>query len=171
MASWMDVIRKVAPTLGGMLPGPLGNMARGALSTALGVDADDKSLEKKVASLTADDLLKLKQAEQTFAAQMKQMDIDVLRIGAEDSANARAMQVSTRSWVPACLALFIHLMLAGMLVALFTKAVPESNRTAFDIVLGIVGSGVAAVWSFYFGSSASSHLKDETLARVTSNGK
>lgn len=169
MKNWKGLIGVVAPTLARALGGPVGAIAGTAikvLSTALGVEPNEDALEAKLTSLSSEELLALKQADQKFALEMKRLEIDVARLDAEDRASARDMQKTTRSWVPATLAIVIHFLLAGMIVALFTHTVPEPNRTAFDILLGIVGTGTASVWGFYFGSSQSSRQKDEALGHA-----
>ena len=65
-----SIIGTVAPKLGTALGGPLGGMAGTLIQGALGVDTEDAAL--KALESDPDSLLKLKQAEQDFAARKKQ---------------------------------------------------------------------------------------------------
>jgi len=86
----------VAPTIASALPGPLGKMAKAAVTAALGLDkeANEAEIEKALAVANPEILAKVKQAELDFQAKMKQLDVDVERLLAEDRASARARHIA-----------------------------------------------------------------------------
>jgi hypothetical protein len=56
--------------------------------------------------------------------------------------------------------------LAFMAYALVYQTIPLSNRDALVYLLGIISANIGQVTSFFFGSSASSRTKDETISRI-----
>lgn len=69
----------------------------------------------------------------------------------------------------AVLAVMIHLMLIGLLVALFIRAVPPENHDAFIVVLGVVSGGCTTIWAYYYGSSSGSRAKDAAVANMAAS--
>lgn len=171
MSSFSDkakqIISTVAPLLGTALGGPLGGMAGTLLSNALGVPpGDDKALEAAVTSGNPDLLLKLKQADQDFAAKMKELDIQESQLAYQDTANARDREIKTGDWTPRILA---GLVVVGWLFVQFFllhHIVDQSMRELVARVLGTLDAALMLVLNYYFGSSASSRQKDETLATI-----
>lgn len=170
MAKWMDVVKGVAPTLASLLPGPFGPMAHKVIADALGAtDSKPQTLEAKLQTVTADDLLKIKAAESTLIETLGAQGIELEKIAAGDRADARAMQVSTRSQTPPVLAGLAVALVAAMIWTLATKKIPDPNVQAFSILLGYVGANLGSVYNYYFGSSASSRGKDEALAKAATS--
>jgi hypothetical protein len=171
MNKWLAAIEKVAPTIARATLGPIAPIALNVLGTVLGVEPKEDALEAKVATLTATDLLALKAAEDQFKKDMRALDIDLEKVDAEDRANARAREIALRDPIPRILAIGLFLLLVGMLYSLVRHEIPEGNRSAYDIIIGIVSSAVAAVVNYYFGSSAGSRAKDATVAKMSGDAK
>lgn len=167
---WRKALGRIAPTLASAIPlgGPIGAAAVNVISALFGTTPDETAIEAKVASLTAADLLALKNADAQFAKDMKALDVDVFKVDALDRADARGLLKATGSRVAPAIALALHVLLIGMVYALFQHEIPEANRSAFDILLGVVGAGTNGVWNFYFGSSHGSQAKDATVATLAS---
>ena len=49
---------------------------------------------------------------------------------------------------------------------MLNHAIPEANKSAFDILLGMLGGNLLTVMTYYFGSSRGSRAKDEILGRA-----
>ena len=64
----------------------------------------------------------------------------------------------------AVIAILVVLAFMGMLVMLFMHAIPDANKSAFDIALGLIGTLVAAIVNYWFGSSSGSAAKDKTIS-------
>lgn len=162
---WKKLVRAIAPTLGKAIGGPLGGMAAKVVTDALGVK-DESAITQALKSATPEQLKAIRDADQAFATKMTELGIELERVNADDRANARHMQEITKSWVPGAIAIFLHLLLAALLVMLSLHRVPQENKDAFMLALGMVSTGVASVWGYYFGSSSGSKAKDDVIAKA-----
>lgn len=168
---WMGLLSSVAPSIATALGGPLAGMGTKALISALGLNdgAGESEIAAAMASATPDQLLALKKADQEFAVRMKELDIDLEKINAADRSSAREMQVQTRSYVPAVLAVLVTLGFFGILGYMMGWGLPKNApNDALLIMLGALGTSWGAVVQFYFGSSMGSARKDEALASMRS---
>lgn len=169
MSGWKDVVRSVAPTIAMALGGPLAGAATAALSDKLlgKPDASQQDIQKVLeGTLSPDNLLKLKQAEQDFQAKMAEIGVDLERIAEQDRESARNRQVALKDWVPSALALALAASFFVLLFLMLTRTIPDANKDAFNILLGMLGGSLATVMTYYFGSSSGSAKKDETLAKA-----
>jgi hypothetical protein len=169
MADFTDIIKTVAPWIGTALGGPLGGMALTAAANALGLPAaTTDSLKQAISGATPDQMLALKQADNNFALQMKTLDIQsvdqLAALQVENTKDARAMQVSTRSWVPGVLACTVTVGFFGILFGMMTGKLSTDGNQALYIMLGALGAAWGAIINYFFGSSAGSARKDELAA-------
>lgn len=172
---WNQLLSVIAPTVATALGGPLAGMAVKTLSTALlGNDAgSEKEIEAAMLGATSEQLLAVKTAEQTFVVKMRELEIDVERVNAEDRTSARQMQVETRSWIPGTLAMVVTLGYFGALGVMLKWGLPKevAGNEALLLIMGGLTTAFGALINFYFGSSVSSRAKDETLHASIRNGK
>ena len=84
-----NIIGAVAPTLGTALGGPMGGMAAKMISEVLGVPNNPKAINKAMDVATPEQMLQLKQAEQAFEVQMKELEVDVFSLEVQDKQDAR----------------------------------------------------------------------------------
>jgi len=146
-----NIVGSVAPTLGTALGGPLGGMAGDVISKVLGVENNPASLEKAIAQATPEQLLEIKKAEKDFEAKMKQLDVDIYKLEAEEKKDAR--KHFSKDWTARIIGIA---MVGGFLgyIFLVTLQPPEQNSEALiNLVLGYLGGLASAVISFYFGAS------------------
>lgn len=173
--NWKNLVRTVAPVLASALGSPLAGMAVSAISTAIlgRPDGTEAEVETAMFSATPDQLLALKKANHEFALRMKELDIDLERINAEDRRSARTMQVETRSWIPAVLALLVTAGYFGVLGYMLRFGLPKEvvGNEALLLILGGLSTAWATVIAFFFGSSVSSRAKDTTIQANAANGK
>lgn len=169
-ATAKQVLATVAPLLGTAVAGPFGGLAGTLLAKALGT-TDPKAMEAAITSTDPDILLKLKQADNDFKAQMEALQISEEKLSFDDTASARAREMSVRDFTPRILAYAVVTLTVAMEGAMMIMGQP---RTIDGVVLGrILGTWDAAtmlVLSYYFGSSAGSAAKTAALDRIT-NGK
>lgn len=165
----------VAPTLANAAGGPLAGMAVSAIAGALGCKPTQQALTVAMASATPDQLLALKQADQTFAETMKKLEVDEDKLFFDDTASARAMQVATKDPTAGRLAwtivggfLFISLaQIAGVVFASDAVAkVPPQGWLLIGNVSGFLANEAKQAATFYFGSTAGSQAKDVTIAEI-----
>jgi hypothetical protein len=145
----------VAPMLASAVGGPLAGAATGAIIKALGLapDTAPEVVAEAVRNATPEQLLALKQADQTFAAQMKQLDIDAAKLAYSDTADARMREIEVRDHTPSIMAYSLTAGFFGLLSLMMFHAVPAGMETLVNIMLGALGQSFGMSVSYYFGSS------------------
>jgi hypothetical protein len=152
----MDFLKKIIPTIAHLLGGPLGGAAVEVAAKALGLsDATADKVQKALTSgnLTAEQIAALQAADMQLKTRMAELGIDAEKLAAEDRASARAMQISTRDWVPATLAMVLTICYLGIVCALLTGDMKLWSDPTLTLLLGGLTSGFTAVLGFYFGAS------------------
>lgn len=169
---WTTIVKTVAPWIGTALSGPLGGLAVDAATQALGLsEKTTEGLKQALAGATPEQMLALKQADQAFELQMQALGFSntekLAALAVENTKDARAMQVATRSLVPAVLAVIITVGFFGILVGMLAGVLKASDNQALLILLGALGAAWGAVVNYFFGSSSDSGRKTELLAQST----
>ncbi len=164
---WKRTLATVAPTIATALGGPMAGVAVNVAAKALGVESDESAVSAVVASGDPEILLKLKQAELDFEAQMKQLDVDVAKINAADRDSARNLAIKT-SIKPQIAIAIVFVIIYGLLVySLFSGT--ANLDTAFLALaanlIGILTGGFTQILNFFYGSSSGS--KDKTTLMGT----
>jgi hypothetical protein len=170
MDQLLNLVRTVAPTIATALGGPLAGMATRAISEALlgKPDGSEQELLAAVPSATPEQLLALKKAEHDFAIHMRELDIDLERISNEDRDSARNREIKTKDWTPRLLAGGITFGYFGVLFYMLTHGLPTTGGSeAMLVMLGTLGTAWGGVVAYYFGSSAGSKEKTDTINRMT----
>lgn len=165
---WKKLVGTVAPTIATALGGPLAGLAVKALGEALGTpEATTEELETRLAGATPDDLLKLKQADQAFKAQMKQLDVDVFKLEQADKGSAREMLIATRAKTPAVLSWVIVIATLGLEGYVMVEGMPAGTPdVVVGRILGTLDAALMTVIGFWLGTSWSSRAKDDTAANL-----
>ena len=161
----------IATALGGAAGGPVGvAIARAAtkvVAEALNLDTEHPDqLEEALALATPEQLAAVRRADQTFAATMREHDLDELRIAAEDRMSARQREVHTKDWMPGFVATCVMVGFFGILTAMIYVVIPDTAHDPLMIMLGALGTLVTQVGAYYFGSSAGSARKTEQVERL-----
>ena len=165
---WKGLIGSVAPTLATALGGPLAGVAVSALSqTILG---NTEGTEQDIATALAVNkdpelLLKLKQADQTFAVKMKELDIDIEKINAADRDSARQRQIKTGDNTPNILAYIIIFGFMGTAIAVLSGWGKVESVLAGTII-GYMSAKAEMVLSYFFGSSSGSKQKTALMGEA-----
>lgn len=112
---------------------------------------------------------KLAEAELAFKQAMQQMNFqseqEMEQIAAGDRADARAREVALHDWYPKILATLVVLAcLTGEFIYFRWGAPSNAAPELIGRILGTLDSAVMLVLSYYFGSSAGSRGKDDTIA-------
>jgi hypothetical protein len=149
------LIENVAPTIATALGGPVAGMAVKALSTALlgHGDGSEDDIKAALATATPDQIAAIRKVETDFKVQMKQLDIDLVKIAADDRASARYMAANTHSYTPSVLSYVTVICWAIIQYYLFTHIIDPSMRELIARVLGTLDGALMLVLSFWFGSS------------------
>lgn len=172
MADFWDgakqVLGVVAPGLATAVGGPLAGAATRAILSALGLDPESapEVAAQAVKNATPEQLLALKQADQAFAVQMRQLDISVDKMSYDDTASARAREMAVRDVTPRAMG-------SVTLLAFFaaTGAVllgyAHADTVLAGTLIGYMSAKAEQVLAYYFGSSAGSQSKDMLLYHST----
>ncbi len=165
-ATAKQVLATVAPLLGTAIGGPFGGLAGTFLAKALGTN-DPKALDAAITSTDPDILLKLQQANNDFRTQLTALDISEEKLHTDDTANARAREMAVHDWTPRIIAyLVIVLVLAGEGSMFFLGQPKSIDGVVLGRILGTLDSALILVLSYYFGSSAGSAAKTDTIAKI-----
>ena len=156
--SWLQ---QIAPTVATALGGPLAGLAVEAVSKAIGVPADQAQQMLQTGKMTADQIAQVKVAELELQKQAQELGLDFEKLATDDRASARAMQSTTKSYIPGTLAITITGGFFGILLALMYGQVAKTDEVM--IMLGSLGTAWSGVVAYYFGSSASSQQKNNLL--------
>lgn len=162
--SWKKIVAGVAPTIATALGGPLAGTATKFIAGALLGDenADEAEVEAAILDASPEDLAKLKQIDNDFKIKMKELDIDLERMGYEDRSSAREL-AKTNMWPQIVLSVVFIGGYFGILWILFDEglAVHESMRDMAGVLLGVLTAGIPMILKFWFGGSPqdSDHLE------------
>jgi hypothetical protein len=168
MEALLNLVRTVAPSIATAVGGPLAGMATRAISEALlgKPDGTEDELLSAAKSATPEQLLALKQAEQSFVVKMRELDLDLERISNEDRNSARNREIKTGDYTPKLLAAAVTFGFFGVLFWMIANGLPANGGEAMLVMLGTLGTAWGAIVSYYFGSSAGSREKTQAMNRI-----
>jgi hypothetical protein len=166
---WKKAVSLVAPVLGTAVLGPLGPMAAGVITAALGIpkDSSDDQIAEAVKNATPEQLLALKAGDNQFKKDMRALDIkeDQLHAGDRDSARKRDAALGGDKTLKA-IAVFTVVAFFVMIGFLLIKGNPVGmDKTILGMIIGYVVGLAQQVYNFLFGSSKGSHDKTMQLGR------
>ena len=161
----MDWLKMIAPTIATAIGGPFGTMAYGLIAHELNVSADEAKTTIEAGKLTADQIASVQLAEIAIKAKAQELNLDFAKLTNDDRKSARDMQSTTKSLIPAVLAIAVTLGFFGILTGLMLGYFKTSD--ALMLMLGSLGTAWTGIIAFYFGSSAGSQAKDDLLHKST----
>lgn len=161
---WKATVKAVAPMLGTAIGGPFGGIAAKAVTAVLGISttSTDEQIEVAMQNATPEQFVALKNADNDFKVQMRELGIKEDALHAQDRDSARKREIALGGdWVVQTLAVVImigFLVMCGYLLG-FGLGDGVSAGLAGTVV-GYVSAKAEQVCSYYFGSSKGS--KDKT---------
>lgn len=161
MNELIQFLAKVSPVLATAVAGPLGGVAVSAIAKQFGVADTVEAVTKAVVE------------DPDAALKLAQIDLETLKAQYANTADARAMQVAalnqsdifskrftmylTAFW-SVCAAIYIGFITFSV--------IPDTNVRFADTILGfILGTVIATMLNFWFGSSIGSKEKGEVLRK------
>jgi len=167
MSAWdrvLGVARDVAPTLAGAAAtiatggNPMAGAAVAALARRVVGAKADAPLED-----VAEQLLGNPEAIQKFRVEMRQLELEELRLRTLDVQDAR--RILDRSAGPVVVSIIVVLgyFIATLLV--MTNELPPGSENLAYLLLGNLGTGFGMVLTFWLGSSVGSKDKDQAMAK------
>ena len=161
MNELLQLLGNIAPALATAVAGPAGGLVVSAIADKLGVKD------------TVDEVAKAIAGDPEAALKLAQIDLDKLKAEYANTADARAMQVAALQQSDVFskrftmyLTMFWSLAAVVYIGFITFSAIPDKNVRFADTILGfILGTVVATLLNFWFGSSIGSKDKAEALKK------
>lgn len=153
--SALSTLAAVAPSIATAFGGPVAGLAVKAIEGVFGLDStgDKNAAMQAIAGATPDQILALKKADNDFAVQMRQLDIDLEKISAGDRDSARRREVDSHdSWTPRLLAGLIVMAYAAVQWYILGHVIEQGMREIVLRSLGTIDGALMLVLSYYFGA-------------------
>ncbi len=157
MNELLRLLGSIAPALATAVAGPLGGAAVSAIARRLGVEDTVEAVTQAV------------KADPDAALKLAQIDLEKIRADYANTADARAMQIAALQQSDVFSKRFTMYLTsfwsiaAAVYIGFITfSVIPEQNVRFADTILGfILGTVVATMLNFWFGSSIGSKEKDK----------
>lgn len=163
----LQILQTLAPTVALAIGGPFGPLASAAISAALGTPkGDDKAAEAALLTATPDQLLALTKENDSFQTQMKTLGIEEQKLVYDDVANARAREIGVKDVTPRILAYLTTFGFFSAFVGCLFVSIPEASKAVIFTMIGSLGTVWINQQSYYFGSSAGSAAKTDTINKI-----
>jgi hypothetical protein len=149
---WKGLVKTVAPVLGTALGGPLAGAATKFIADKFlgNPNASEQEIVAQLSTASPDQLLKLKELDNDFVLQMKQLDVDVYQIDADDRDSARKREMAIKDWTPAILA---YALTVGFFAITWKLLSDGSVSESDQIILTTISNLFLIALTYYFGSS------------------
>ncbi len=184
---WKTLVRTVAPGIASVFGTPLAGLGVSALLNVLLPEGAEKPanpdtfLAQALQTANPEILLKIKQADQAFALDMKKLDIDLEKFVAENReknmAGARMLKsdwLKSDKWdyepLLALVIVFAFLGAEGWVfyyASLINHSMEPNQAVLVGRMLGIVDAAFMLLLNFRYGTSKSSERKTELAAEQT----
>lgn len=167
---WKEILKKLAPTLGAALGGPLAGMAVTALGDALGTTPDAIKRAISAGQLTAEQLAAIQQAEIKLKADEAERGFRFAELEMKDRDSARSANVAggTQRLLFWMSLLILSIAFGAELRVLFWGYPKEMvDAVLVGRILGLLDSTALQVMAYWYGTSSSSRTKTELLAQST----
>ncbi len=161
----------IMPILGKAITGNIGGAVEEGMK-ALGLipthdrEANKRAFNKALATASPEQLVALKEAEIKYTSKMKQMDLDLEQVLANDRDSARKREIAIKDKTPQIVGVLLMFGFFSLLGTLMFVDIPPKNQQVLHIMLGSLGTMATAVANYYFGSSSGSKSKDDKIARM-----
>jgi len=161
MDELLNILRGVAPAVATAVAGPLGGLAVTAIANKFGVADDVKAVATAIAG------------DPEAAAKLAELDLKQFELENADRDSARHMQEVALQQDDKFAKHFIYWFAwfwsVGSMVYFFAitfGTVPASGKDFGNIILGfLLGTAVATIISFFYGSSKSSKDKSDAMSK------
>ena len=153
----LDALEEYAPTLAGMIGGPLAGTAVSAIEGVLGLQPTGNATAAltAVASANPDQILALQAENNRHEEVLSKAGIDLESIAAKDRDSARQREMAVKDWMPGILGgvtVFAFFSMATYILAVGLNFSPETSALV-GTVIGYASAKADLVLAYYFGSS------------------
>lgn len=182
---WKKALSEVAPVIGGAVSGPFGPLVAAGISAVSQVllgkpDGTEEEVAATIGKgLTPEQIAAFKKADQDFQVEIRKLDTEDKKIDAADRDSARGMQKTALQQDDRFAkrfiyyyALFVTVSTVIYIFAITFGTVPEKNQRFADTVLGfLLGTLLATIVNFFFGSSSGSGHKTSIITELLKRQK
>jgi hypothetical protein len=163
---WKTALSAIAPTIATALGGPFAGLAVEALGAALGMNgASEKDVQSMLEKgrLTGDQIVQLRNAEDSLKLRMRELDIQEDQLYASDRDSARNREAVVQDGTNRTLAYVVVGAFIAMVAATLLGYAQIDSVLAGTLV-GYLSAKCEQVLAYYFGSTKSGERKTELLA-------
>jgi CDP-diglyceride synthetase len=161
MNDLLNILRGLAPTVATAVAGPAGGLIVSALANKFGVKDAVEDVAKAIAG------------DPEAARKLAELDLETLKAEYANTSDARAMQVAALNQsdifskrFTMYLTMFWSIAAVAYVGFITFGVIPDKNVMFADTILGfILGTVVATMLNFWFGSSIGSKEKAEALRK------
>jgi CDP-diglyceride synthetase len=161
MNDLLNILRGIAPAVATAVAGPAGGLIVSALANKFGVKDAVEDVAKAIAG------------DPEAARKLAELDLEKLKAEYANTADARAMQVAALNQSDVFSKRFTMYLTAFWSIAaaiyigfITFSVIPDKNTRFADTILGfILGTVIATMLNFWFGSSIGSKEKGEALKK------
>lgn len=170
----MPLLATLLPWLFSALKTPLAQTAIDHVAEKLGISTKTvEGINGFLQGATPEDLLKAKEADQSFQLEMKRLGIQEIyqleQLEVQDRSSARDREVKTGDNTTRILAgLYTVGYFFILLVAIFYEF-PPANKDTLNALFGMLSAAQLSIISYYFGSSKGSADKTDSLITAVKN--
>lgn len=171
--SWLDTVKKIAPTVAAALGGPLAGVAVTALGELFGMSdptADKIKVAIENGSLTGEQISGIRQLELKLKNEEAERGFRYEELSFKNTADARKMRIETGSRFPETLSTLIVLGFFGVLSWMMYDKAALDNQPLL-VMLGSLGAAFGAVINYWLGNNKGSDRTKELLASSTPANK
>lgn len=183
MADWKDVISSVAPGIATAFGGPLAGAAVKVIADKVlgtpGASQEEVIQALSSGSLTGEQIVALKTAEQQFQLELERIDASRESAGLQDIQSARqqtvalAQAASNIAWAAPVISTVIILGFFACVALLFIVDRTWDERTAnlLNVLFGALIPGFAQVCNYWLGSSAGSKRAGDSVRKIAESAR
>ncbi|MGY0216296.1 hypothetical protein ACWJJH_02785 [Endozoicomonadaceae bacterium StTr2] len=166
-AQWKELVSSVAPTLAGMLGGPLAGVAVSMLAETLLDDpqATEDDIATTLSAARVEDLNKLKNLDKDVRVQLRELGIREQQLVYDDKKDARNRQMQLKDRMPGILSVLLTLGFFLVLTAMILGHADPNNEAVLQVMLGALSTAWIGSMQFFFGTTQSSRDKNQMLRR------
>ena len=170
----LSFLKQALPTLATALGGPFAGLAAGFIADKLGVsDKTVANINEVLTKATMDPtaLVEMKKIDVEFEKYLKQVDVDIFKIEAQDRDSARNREVAVKDLTPRILAYAITVGFFFILFYVAREGLPAGSEQVTIYMLGSLSTAWTTIMAYYYGSTKGSSDKTAVMASVVaSNG-
>jgi len=181
--SALNTVKKYAPMIGSLIPGPgtvVGAGVSGVISmvqSIFGMESEEDVNVQNIASAIQQNPelgLKLKQLEMEHKVQLQNILLERDRLDLQNTNSARTMQVAALEQRDRFSKRFVYIYAGFTTLSSFIyiacvtfMIIPKDNIRVVDTIIGfLLGTLISTIVNFFFGSSSSSQAKDSPFKNL-----